>query len=66
MREYRCTRCGKSVIEDRGAALWQILHDANQEQEAQPRAAGSDAAQRTDGSASGAPKTRRWWMFWIR
>ena len=30
-REYRCDRCGEQVVEDRGIALWQLLHDANEE-----------------------------------
>jgi DNA-directed RNA polymerase subunit RPC12/RpoP len=37
-REYRCVKCGKSVSEDHGTALWQILHDDRQEQLAQAKA----------------------------
>lgn len=50
-REYRCESCGKQVVEDRGVALWQILHDANEEAERlrQERAA-----------------NRPWWRFWRR
>lgn len=33
MREYRCVKCGASVVEDRGKALWQILHEDREEQE---------------------------------
>lgn len=52
MREYRCVKCGRSVVEDRGVALWQLLHDANEERqqrEAEP------AAQKPRGP---------WWRFW--
>lgn len=33
IREYVCDDCGRSVIEDRGKALWQILHDDREETE---------------------------------
>jgi DNA-directed RNA polymerase subunit RPC12/RpoP len=32
MREYECRKCGKKEIVDCGPALWQILHDANEEE----------------------------------
>ena len=31
IREYKCSECGHSDWEDRGPALWQILHDDAQE-----------------------------------
>jgi hypothetical protein len=34
IREYKCSRCGHSDWEDRGQALWQILHDDREEFEA--------------------------------
>jgi len=30
IRDYSCEKCGKSVLEDAGVALWQLLHDANE------------------------------------
>ncbi len=30
IREYKCSECGHSDWEDRGPALWQILHDARE------------------------------------
>ena len=30
IREFACETCGKSVLEDLGVALWQLLHDANE------------------------------------
>jgi DNA-directed RNA polymerase subunit RPC12/RpoP len=49
MREYRCVSCGKSVIEDRGVALWQVLHDDREEQERRRTAAAAK---------------KPWWKFW--
>jgi DNA-directed RNA polymerase subunit M/transcription elongation factor TFIIS len=34
IREYKCSRCGYSDWEDRGPALWKILHDDREEAEA--------------------------------
>jgi DNA-directed RNA polymerase subunit M/transcription elongation factor TFIIS len=34
IREYECPKCGYSDWEDCGKALWQILHDAREEDEA--------------------------------
>jgi transposase-like protein len=31
MREYQCSKCKRTLIVDCGKALWQILHDANEE-----------------------------------
>ena len=48
-REYRCVKCGRSVSEDGGVALWQVLHDDREEQQrlrAQP------------------PVKQPWWRFW--
>jgi len=30
IREYCCVKCGKEVVEDRGVALWQVLHDTRE------------------------------------
>jgi transposase-like protein len=48
IREYRCQSCRHLVVEDRGTALWQILHDANE-------AAAEAARLRTK---------KPWWKFW--
>jgi rubredoxin len=47
-REYRCEVCREPVVEDRGTALWQILHD--------DRMAQIEARQRKTKKA--------WWKFW--
>lgn len=54
-REYRCEKCGREVVEDRGVALWQVLHDA--------RGAGSPPPAQ-EGMLAG-PKAP-WWKFWVR
>jgi hypothetical protein len=33
IREYCCGACKETVIDRRGTALWQVLHDANAERE---------------------------------
>lgn len=51
IREYRCLGCSRIVGEDRGVALWQALHDANEE-----------AERRRAETAAKQP----WWKFWAR
>ncbi len=31
MREYRCPKCGKTEIVDKGIALWQAISDADRD-----------------------------------
>jgi rubredoxin len=31
MREYQCAKCGHTQIVDRGKALWEILSEANRQ-----------------------------------
>jgi predicted RNA-binding Zn-ribbon protein involved in translation (DUF1610 family) len=33
MREYQCPKCGRKQIMDRGKALWEILSEANKQEE---------------------------------
>jgi hypothetical protein len=40
IREYLCRKCGHTDWEDDGVALWQVLHDAREKDEAET-AAGS-------------------------
>jgi rubredoxin len=49
-REYRCRACGHLVVEDHGAALWQILHDANEEKAEKERLRSK----------------KPWWKFWSK
>jgi transposase-like protein len=50
IREFRCQSCRCLVEEDYGIALWQVLHDANQQEsvQAQPKAKSP------------------WWKFWAK
>jgi predicted nucleic acid-binding Zn-ribbon protein len=38
IREYLCRKCGHTDWEDEGVALWQVLHDAREEDEAKAAA----------------------------
>ena len=53
-REYRCVKCGKEVVEDRGVALWQVLHDAR------------EAGAKTPEPVAAPPRVRPWWKFWVK
>ncbi len=33
IREYKCDQCGFESWEDDGKALWQVLHDDNEEKD---------------------------------
>ena len=33
IREYKCDQCGYESWEDDGKALWQVLHDDNEEKD---------------------------------
>ena len=37
IREYRCRACGHDDSEDTGQALWEILHEAREADEAEAR-----------------------------
>ena len=45
IREYECGSCGHSEWEDSGPALWQILADAREEDEAAERSANRPTAE---------------------
>lgn len=53
-REYWCEQCQKTVTTGGNMALWQALHDANEERRAQRQSAPAPAPQRA------------WWRFWTR
>ncbi|MGB0063054.1 MAG: hypothetical protein WBP85_01295 [Terracidiphilus sp.] len=63
IREYECGTCGHSDWEDDGVALWQVLHDARvqDEAEAAARAAvNAEPAQPAAVSPSQNPRTSLW------
>ena len=37
IRDYKCLKCGRQVIEDCGVALWKVLHDANKPRDEEER-----------------------------
>jgi predicted nucleic acid-binding Zn-ribbon protein len=38
IREYECRKCGHTDWEDDGVALWKVMHDAREEDEAEAAA----------------------------
>jgi hypothetical protein len=44
IREYACRKCGHTDWEDEGVALWQVLHDARERDEAAAAARSSPAS----------------------
>jgi hypothetical protein len=38
IREYECRSCGHTDWQDEGVALWQVLHDAREQDEAEAAA----------------------------
>lgn len=62
IREYECRTCGHSDWEDDGVALWQVMHDAREQDEAEAaaRAANAQAAQPAAVSPSQNPRTSLW------
>jgi DNA-directed RNA polymerase subunit RPC12/RpoP len=55
MREYECEKCGETITEDGGRALWEIISEANEEDRKEALAAAAKALK------SG---KRPWWKFW--
>jgi DNA-directed RNA polymerase subunit M/transcription elongation factor TFIIS len=44
IREYLCRNCGHTDWEDDGVALWKVLHDAREKDEAEAAQASANAA----------------------
>lgn len=55
-REYWCAKCERTVTEDGGVALWQVLHDAAEADRA--------AAQASQPAPAAKQQQRPWWKFW--
>ena len=55
IREYLCRKCGHTDWEDDGVALWQVLHDAREQDEAEAARAAEAAASSAANSAPPAP-----------
>ena len=53
-REYWCAKCARTVTQEEGVALWQVLHDVNEAQR-----------ETVPAPAPPARETKRpWWKFW--
>lgn len=64
IREYLCRKCGHTDWEDDGVALWQVLHDAHEQDEAEAaaRAAASAAAAQPEPKLPAQPPSRSLWQ----
>jgi len=52
IREYLCRSCGHTDWEDDGVALWQVLHDARQQDEAEAAARATAATSPSSAEAT--------------
>lgn len=65
IREYKCTECGHSDWEDRGKALWQILSDGREADEAE-KASQSQASLRESHTEAAESEARLAGSGWER
>jgi predicted nucleic acid-binding Zn-ribbon protein len=64
IREYLCPKCGHTDWEDDGVALWQVLHDAREQDEAEAaaRAAANAAAAQPESQQPAQPPLHSLWQ----
>ena len=60
IREYECRNCGHTDWEDDGVALWKVLHDAREEDEAERAAQAAANAAPEPAPSSRNPRTSLW------
>ena len=60
IREYLCRNCGHTDWEDDGVALWKVLHDAHEADEAERAAQAVTSASPEPVLASPKPRTSLW------
>jgi hypothetical protein len=60
IREYECRKCGHSDWEDDGIALWKVLHDAREEDEAEAAAKAAANAAPEPAPSSQNPRISLW------
>jgi DNA-directed RNA polymerase subunit M/transcription elongation factor TFIIS len=60
IREYLCRKCGHTDWEDDGVALWKVLHDAREEDEAERAALAATNAAPEPLSPSENSRTSLW------
>jgi hypothetical protein len=63
IREYLCRNCGHTDWEDDGVALWKVLHDAREEDEAEAAAQVTANAQPESKPPSRSPRISLWQRF---
>jgi hypothetical protein len=64
IREYLCRKCGHTDWEDDGVALWQVLHDAREQDEAEAaaRSAASEATAQPGARQPAQPPPHSLWQ----
>jgi DNA-directed RNA polymerase subunit M/transcription elongation factor TFIIS len=60
IREYECRNCGHSDWENDGIALWKVLHDGREEDEAERAVQAATNAQPEAAPSSQNPRTSLW------
>ncbi len=65
IREYLCRNCGHADWEDDGVALWQVMHDAREQDEAEA-AARAAANTETAQQAAVSPRQNTHTSLWQR
>jgi predicted nucleic acid-binding Zn-ribbon protein len=60
IREYLCRNCGHTDWEDDGVALWKVLHDAREEDEAEAAAQAATNAAPKPAPPIPNPRTSLW------
>lgn len=57
IRDYLCRKCGHTDWEDDGVALWQVLHDAREQDEAEAAARAVASRTESDQPAQSLPRS---------
>ncbi|MFZ0338491.1 MAG: hypothetical protein WAL45_10695 [Terracidiphilus sp.] len=60
IREYECRACGHNDWEDDGVALWKVMHDAREQDEAEAAARAAADPAPEPASPSQNPRTSLW------
>ncbi len=60
IREYECHKCGHSDWQDDGVALWKVMHDAREQDEAEVAARAAASAEPEPAPPSQNPRPSLW------
>lgn len=63
IREYECRACGHTDWADEGVALWQVLHDAREQDEAEAAAQAAANTEPKPLSPNQNPRASLWQRF---